>query len=212
MEPTDRKAFAACLLGVAEIYRQDLSDAVARIWWEALRLYDMPAVADAFSRHVASPDVGQFMPKPADIIRMLAGTSKDAALVAWSKTDRAVRHVGAYASVAFDDPLVHRVLQDMGGWVALCEKTDDEWPFVRNEFVNRYQGYRSSGLLPEYPTHLVGIVEHYNGRNGHRIGELTFIGDVPKAVAVSKGGSTRSAIGLTRLPALLELVPEPKAK
>ncbi len=57
---------------------------------------------------------------------MLGGSTQDAALAAWSKVDRAVREVGPYQSVAFDDALIHRVLFEMGGWIPLGSKTEDE--------------------------------------------------------------------------------------
>jgi hypothetical protein len=28
--------------------------------------------------------------------------------------------VGAYQSVVFDDPLIHLVLEDLGGWIKIC--------------------------------------------------------------------------------------------
>ena len=46
------------------------------------------------------------MPKPADIRRVLGGTTADAAALAWAKVIRAVHAVGAYSTVAFDDPFI----------------------------------------------------------------------------------------------------------
>ena len=94
MQQPDRKRFASCLMACAEIYGKTLSDSVSAVWWDALKGYEIEAVEAAFGRHFRSPDVGQFMPKPADIIRMLAGTSLDGSMVAWSKVDKAVRTVG----------------------------------------------------------------------------------------------------------------------
>lgn len=205
MAPQDRKRLAHCLLAASELYGKSVSEALAGIWWNALRAYDIEAIETAFQRHMTNPDTGQFMPKPADIVRLLAGTSQDAALVAWAKVDRAVRTVGPYASVTFDDALTMRVLQDMGGWIAFGTKDDDEWPFVGNEFVKRYQGYRQRGEVPEYPTRLIGISEHDNVQKGRKGGEVVLIGDPLKARAVADAGSTKPALGLTRMP--LEHVP-----
>lgn len=205
MEHTDRKRFASCLLAMSEIYGKPLSDAVVSVWWNALKAYSIEAVETAFQRHTQSPDVGQYMPKPADIIRMLAGTSNDAAMIAWAKVDKAVRRVGTYATVAFDDALIHRVVQDMGGWIALGTKDDEAWPFIGNEFRTRYQGYRSRAETPEYPTTLVGLAEAHNAKLGLRAPEPTLIGDADKARAVVAGGSDRPMIGFTR-PGELRLV------
>lgn len=200
MAPQDRKRLAHCLIACSELYGKPVSEALAGIWWNALRAYDIEAVETAFQRHMTNPDTGQFMPKPADIVRMLAGTTQDAALTAWAKVDRAVRTVGPYASVTFDDALTMRVVQDMGGWIAFGTKTDDEWPFIGNEFVKRYQGYRQRGEAPDYPTRLLGIHEHDNTQKGYKPGEVVLIGDPQKARAVADGGSTKPALGVQRVP------------
>jgi hypothetical protein len=200
MAPTDRKRLAQCLLAAAEVYGREVSASVTAIWWAALQGHDIEAVEVAFQRHMMNPDTGQFMPKPADIVRMLAGTTQDSAMVAWAKVDKAMRTVGTYQSVVFDDPLAMRVLQDMGGWIALGTKDGDEWPFVANEFRTRYQGYKQRGETPEYPTRLVGISDADRVRKGLALGDVTLIGDSVKAMHVANGGTDRAAIGVQRAP------------
>lgn len=199
MERTDRKRLAHCLLAASELYGKSVSEPVADIWWNALRGYDIGAIEGAFQRHMTNPDTGQFMPKPADIVRIVAGTSQDGAMVAWAKVDKAVRTVGSYASVVFDDALIMRVLQDMGGWIALGTKSGDEWPFVANEFRTRYVGYRQRGEAPDYPSRLVGIAEADNVRRGLSRSEVTYIGDLRKAQQIGAAGSDKPALGITRM-------------
>lgn len=165
------------------------------IYWQGLKDLDLQAVRHALNTHVQNPDTGQFMPKIADVRRMLGGTTQDSALRAWAKIDKAVRHVGSYASVAFDDPLIHRVLHDMGGWVGLSSKSEDEWPFVAKEFENRYRGYAMRNERPEYPPVLTGIAEAENVRRGLRSDPPRLIGDATKAEAVMQGGTRRPLIG-----------------
>ena len=198
MVPTDRKRFAACLLACSEIYGKAISESVVGVWWSALKAWDIEAVEEGFARHFRSPDNGQFQPEPADIIRMIQGTAVDSAMVAWSKFDQAVRRVGPYASVVFDDPLIQRVAQDMGGWIAFGAKSEDEWPFVGNEFRTRYQGYRSRGETPEYPARLIGIAEAENAQRGIAHCDVVLIGDQQKAKQISASGSTKPGLALTR--------------
>ena len=200
MQPADRERFSKCLLACSEIYGREVSPAVMGVWWAALGRFEMKAIESAFGRHMQSPDTGQFMPKPADIIRMLEGTSLDSSMVAWSKVDKAIRNVGPYRSVVFDDAIIHRVLHDMGGWTSLSTKTDDEWPFVGNEFRNRYQGYRSRGELPEYQPRLLGLAEAENQKLGiPQVHETVFIGDEKAALAVLKGGTDKPLLGITKV-------------
>ena len=197
MTPQDSKPFATLVGNVYAFYRQDYSVFAGKVWWEAMKPFDFTAVADAFNRHCVNPDAGQFLPKPADIVRMLQGSTQDAALVAWAKVDRAVRTVGTYRSVAFDDPLIHRVIAEMGGWVLVGGKSEDEWPFARNEFVNRYRGYRMRSETPEYPPHLIGVAEASNTRAGFEIEPPMLLGDVEKARAVLAGGTSAPLLTVT---------------
>ncbi len=195
MQQHEFDAFSEMLQAVAEYCNKPLSPGVIAIYWQGLRDLDLPAVRHALNAHVQNPDTGQYMPKIADIRRMLGGTTQDSALRAWAKVDKAVRHVGPYVSVAFDDALIHRVLHDMGGWVGLSSKHEDEWPFVAKEFENRYRGFAMRNERPEYPPVLIGIAEADNRRRGLRAELPRLIGDAAKAEAVMQGGTDRPLVG-----------------
>jgi hypothetical protein len=198
MNASDKPKFFALMADVQAFYNKDFSEFAGRVWWEAMKAYDFRAVADAMNRHCVNPDSGQFAPKPADVVRMLAGSTEDSALVAWSKVDRGVREVGTGRSVVFDDPIIHRVVTDMGGWSALGAKTEDEWPFVRNEFVNRYRGYRMRSETPEYLPVLIGLYQAQNQRLGFESDPPTLIGNPDTAKAVMLGGSDRPLLQISR--------------
>jgi hypothetical protein len=199
MTESDRPTFFTLMGGVHAFYRQDFSDFSGGVWWMAMKPFDLPAVQDAVNRHCVNPDNGQFMPKPADIVRLLQGSTQDGALVAWAKVDRAIRQVGTYATVCFDDPIIHRVITDMGGWVAIGGKTEKEWPFLAKEFENRYRGYRTQGGVDEYPRLLVGIAEAQNGQQGFRSQAPVLIGDSSKAKRVLASGSDKPMLGFERM-------------
>lgn len=197
MQQQEYDDFAAMLEAVAEYHGKKMTAGVVAIYWQGLRDLDLAAVRHALNAHVQNPDSGQFMPKIADIRRMLGGSTQDSALRAWAKVDRAVRGVGNYASVVFDDALIHRVLHDMGGWIGLGTKTEDEWPFVAREFENRYRGYAMRGDRPEYPPVLIGISEAENSRSGFKADPPRLIGDPVKAQEVMAAGTDRPLIGFS---------------
>jgi len=198
MTPRDKPEFAALMAALGDYYGRELSDAVIGMYWQGLERYDIAAVREALNRHMQNPDTGQFMPKIADVARMLAGTTQDAALVAWAKVDQAVRRIGGYADVVFDDALIHRVLHDMGGWMALGTKNEDEWPFVAKEFENRYRGYRMRSERPEYPPVLIGIAGAHNRKGSHALQPPMLIGDQARAQAVMLGGVDKPLIGFAQ--------------
>lgn len=201
MIQVDRKPFFKLIADITAFYRKDFSEFSGNVWWEAMKPYDFAAVSDALNRHCVNPDVGQFMPMPADVVRMLQGSTQDSALVAWAKVDRAIRVVGTYRSVVFEDPLIHRVISEMGGWVALGTKDEKEWPFHKNEFVTRYRGYRGRSEVPEYPPVLIGIAETNNSKSGFQIEAPTLIGHPEKARQVMISGSNNQLIPIAQLGA-----------
>jgi hypothetical protein len=199
METNDFQKFHDGIAGVMSFYGKSVSRFALDVWWTALRKFDLAAIVDAFNRHLANPDTGQFAPKPADIIRMLQGSTQDSAMRAWAKVDQAVREVGTYCDVVFDDALIHRVIQDMGGWIALGTRSEDEWPFVAKEFENRYRGFNARGECPPYPATLIGLATAHNSRNGYRAETLVLVGNEQSARQVLRGGSNQPLLGLHRL-------------
>ncbi|MEW9581384.1 DUF6475 domain-containing protein [Paraburkholderia sp. DGU8] len=208
MQTTDAPKLVELVSGVYAFYRQDFSKFAASVWVNAVQPFDFEAVADALNRHCVNPDSGQFVPKPADIVKMLQGSTQDSALGAWARVDRAVRSCGTYESVVFDDALIHRVITEMGGWVLIGAKGEDEWPYVRNEFVNRYRGYKMRGETPDYLPVLVGIAEAHNCRMGHESDPPVLVGDAAKARRVMSAGDDKPVLGFTRM-AVADAAPRP---
>lgn len=196
MIEADRAEFCRSVAAVYALYRVELSDAVLWIWWEAMRGLELEAVRVAIGRHAMNPDSGMFLPKPADVVRELGGTTADASMLAWAAVVNAMRRVGTYESVAFDDPIVHRVLVDLGGWPWLGEQLELEMPFIERRFRDAYRAWLRRGLASaDVPKHLPGRTEIQNVAAG-------YLGFVPAPVAV---GSFRRfpAVGTGTQPAVL---------
>ena len=186
----DFPKFLAILTAVADYYGKELSEGVQMLYWQGLQQYDMAAVEKALWDHAQNPDNGQFMPKIADITRAMQGRTIDQAAIAWSKVDQAIRRVGTYQDVAFDDAIIHRVIADIGGWIWLGNQKEDEWPFVAKNFENRYRGYKLRGEQPEYPPLLMGMANAHNSKEGFRNHPPILIGNQAAAKAVLAGGTT----------------------
>lgn len=167
---------------------------VFELFYESVHTYGFESVKKAFSIHIQSPDSGKWMPKPADIVRIISGTSKDNSQLAWSKVKKSISSVGSYETVCFDDPIINRVVQDMGGWIDLCSCSVDELPFKGNEFKTRYSAYKSQGEIPDYPAKLFGICESENSSKRLEIPETILIGDTEKAKYVLSVGSNRKSL------------------
>ena len=199
MQQADAQAFQEVMQGVHDFYGKDCSPFALDVWWQALRPYDLAAIRDALGRHCVNPDNGQWMPKPADVVRLIEGSTVDSAMAAWTKVERAMQAVGSYCTVVFDDPLIHAVIADMGGWPALGSKRVEEWPFVGKEFQTRYRGFKGARATPAYPPKLIGIADNSNAQRGYAEMNPVLIGEPEAARRVLAGGDTRPRLTVMKL-------------
>jgi hypothetical protein len=196
----DRQRFAAAFSGMAEYYEKTPSKTIIQMYWQGLESYEIESVEQAISAHIRLADNGQFMPRINDLVKLIEGSSSDKAAIAWSKVLHAVRSIGPYQTIVFDDPIVHVVLSDMGGFGGLCDVKTDDMPFRANEFQKIYRGYAARGSIPPYVSKLVGIAEQDNKARGYlqHIPPPVFVGDRARAENVLANGQTSVAIGTSR--------------
>lgn len=199
MQQNNSDLFREVIENVYSFYGRDTSPFALDIWWLAMKPFDLIAVREALGRHCVNPDNGQWLPKPADVVKLMEGSSSDSAVAAWTKLEHTVRSVGTYETVVFDDPLIHRVVADMGGYTLFSSKTDDEWPFVQKEFVARYRNYKTRGTLNEFPPKLIGRLDHENLQHGFAARDPLLIGETEKASEVLRLGTTSPLLQVTRL-------------
>jgi hypothetical protein len=198
MQHTDKSRFATLLCGVADYYGRELSNGVIGLYWQGLAHIDIDAVEKALWEHTQNPDAGQFMPKIADVTRAIHGRTTDQACIAWGKVDAAVRRIGSYADVVFDDALIHRVIAEMGGWIWLGQQRELEWTFIAKRFETIYRGYKMRSEAPDYPPTLVGLANAQNAREGFAAQPPMLIGHARRAQAVHLAGSDQPLLPMQR--------------
>lgn len=196
MRDPDRGKFFEVLQGVHDFYGREMSVFAGQVWWQACAGFELERVTKAFSGHLMDAERGQFMPKPADIVRLLDGTRTDRSLIAWGKVFDAMRSVGAYQSVAFDDAAIHAAVEDCGGWTQMCRGKLDELPFLQKRFCDAYRAYVARGGFP-YPAKLLGEHEASNRLRGHQTAPPVLIGDRGAAQRViERGGTPKAAVSV----------------
>ncbi|MEE9451744.1 MAG: DUF6475 domain-containing protein [Gammaproteobacteria bacterium] len=173
-DKADKAHFAALITKKMVIYKEKLNSCLLQEYWQALQAYPLSELERAWDAHICDPDHGQFPPKPADLIRHISGSHQTQARLAWAKVIAAIKQIGSYSSVTFDDPLIHAVLKTMGGWVQLCASTYYELAQHAQTFQCHY-----SDLLknrpPDYPRLLHGL---------HQSDKPILIGDQRRAYQV----------------------------
>lgn len=187
MNQSDREKVLEVLTGVHDFYGKEMSTFAGQVWMQALAAFEREQITKALSAHLMDADRGQFMPKPADIVRQLQGTATDRSLIAWGKVLDAIQRVGAYQSVVFDDGAIHAAISDMGGWVKVCRTTHDELPFVQKRFTDAHKTYTTRPDLA-YPAKLIGESEQTNGAHGYKAPPPVLIGAPEVAQQVAARG------------------------
>jgi len=178
----DLKDFSKLIAGIFGMNQRDASDDVIEIYYRALADYSLDDLKKAFSEHVRNPDCGTFLPKPADIIRILEGDSNKKSLEAWVKAYKAISRAGSGSTVIFDDPIIHAVISVLGGWERFClEVTDKTEKFIKKEFIDFYKMYLSKDNF-DYPKCLIGRNERINHEKGFSCGkhDIQYIGNSRK--------------------------------
>jgi hypothetical protein len=197
----DRPQFAELVTEVLAMFDKSITTFALSVWWEACKPFPMEDVRRALGRHVTNPERGQFAPKPADLVRELQGTASDRAARAWSMVLSACSRVGAYTDVVFDDPIVHAVIEDLGGWPSLCRTESKNLSYTQHRFATAYSGYVNRSDLGEYPRRLIGDRSpdaHY-ALCGLPAPRPVLVGDQARAQMVLAKGSTAPRHSPTKL-------------
>lgn len=189
MTTDDKRAFADLITQALAFYRQEVSTFTLSVWWQACQPFSLEQVQKAFTAHATDAERGRFPPMPADIVKHLQGTQTDRGLMAWGKVLEAIQRVGAYQSVAFDDPAIHAAIEDVGGWTTICRSEMSELPFLQRRFTEAHRAYCGRQAYP-FPAYLIGESEAANRAAGKRVVPPVLIGNPQKAAEVVKLGAT----------------------
>ena len=194
MLPTDKPTFLALVADVLGYYRQQTSEFTLSVWWQACQRFDLEQVSKALTAHATDPERGQFAPKVADIVRILAGTTTDRAALAWGKVHEAMSAVGAYTDVVFDDPAIHAAVDDCGGWPKMCRSELKELSYLQHRFCEAHKAYTGRGTF-DYPRRLAGdrSPDSEYEKKGLSLPRPAVVGDPERARAVYHGGGAGKA-------------------
>ena len=207
MKANEFKKFEIMINQTADLIgRPRLTEGAINLFFDFLKRYTFEQILQGLALHMNDPQKGQYMPKPADIIAALVGDPEALASQAWAKVNDAVTRTGAYESVVFDDPVIHAVISDMGGWMDLCRCQLEDYKFREHGFLKRYKAYLGRNL-GKYPKTLVGESEIYNRANGHEVRPPMMIGDPVKALEVQENGSDTPRIEKTPLEQVENMLP-----
>jgi hypothetical protein len=198
MQPSDKKAFALLIAGVYAYHRQPCSDALIAMYWRGCQRWDIEQITQAIDRLTHDPEAGKFPPKIGDLTRVLEGTSTDRAALAWGKVHEAMGAVGAYQDVVFDDPAIHAVIEDLGGWSKVCRTELKDLSYLQHRFTEAHRAYTGRGQF-DYPRRLMGdrSPDHEYERKRLPLPQPALVGDRVRALKVYDGGQEAGKTAIT---------------
>lgn len=162
MQNSDVQRFGQILEALTEAFTPGGKPSTIRSEVYFKGLEDMPIEAvEASAWHLIRTRKTASFPKVGEIREARQGNIEDQAIIAVDRIDHAIRTVGNYQSVQFDDPLIHSVVQALGGWIRLGQVSEEEWKWMRKDAVRLYRAFAADGERTPDKT-LVGIIEQAN--------------------------------------------------
>lgn len=205
MRLEDLTNFRSLVTDALAYYGKDCTPFVLNVWWAGCSRFSYEQVEKALQKHAMDAQRGQFAPRVADIVRLLEGTHTDRAAMAWSKVHTAMSDVGAYTDVVFDDPAIHAVVEDMGGWPKVCRWPLGELSYLQHRFSEAYRSYAAQEQY-QFPARLGGerCADIEFERKGLPPPMPVLVGDPRRAQEVYRlgGASSAAGVGYTVMQAL----------
>ena len=160
LRPDEYKAVSVAMYALGEVFNRSISDKLIDLYIAGLAGVKTRDILNACQAAIQS---SRFFPSPAEL-RDLAGAKSPArpehrALLAWNAVRQAIQKVGAYVSPDFEDPTIHAVVRQLGGWTTICECQTDEMQWLEKRFLAAYDSMRRMDLPPDQARRLVGLVE-----------------------------------------------------
>ena len=182
------------LFMTAAYYKETLSEGDINLWLMDLSPFSFGDILSAFGKWRQASDR---MPKISNIVEIIRGSEEDLALAALIKVENAMARYGSYSTVIFDDPIIHAVIPELGGWVRTCRLSENEFTWWKKDFRERYQHHLRYGTLTNLPPKLLGIYDEQNLLFGEKPQKPKVVGNYDKAIGwVSKLSNPESLSGL----------------
>ena len=168
MKTEEKPQFVIIITALAEAFNRKATEPLLLGYWMGLGDLELASVEHAAARALLE---FKFMPVPAEL-RQLAGEllPADRAVLAWEAFVKARQLHGSYTSVDFDDKLINATVRNLGGWLQVDERLEqdgDKW--VRKDFERVYQTFLRTGATASHCLALGGLHEYSNAGNGYEV-------------------------------------------
>ena len=105
-----------------------------------------------------------------DVVKEIEGSmgEDEKAFIGFIKVIKALEEIGPYKSIVFDDPIIHAVVEALGGWVELAKTPISQKERLKNDFINLYLMFSDKDVKIEKVKGLTDETVHIGGDNDTR--------------------------------------------
>lgn len=193
MDNQDRKRFAEMWAGTrVEIYDKPVTAEGIEMVFRALSRFTIEQVEHGITLHLNDTQNGQFPITPTHVVAQIEGRADERSGAAWSKLYKAIGSVGGYSDVVFDDPIIHSVVENEGGWQHICLMTEDDCKYMQARFMKQYAALVSKSGQFKFPKVLAGSINLSRKANNLELDPPQTVGDIKLCRAVYRGGESKS--------------------
>jgi len=158
----NQKRFAKNITGLAALYEKELSVSLQELYWTLFADWTDDQFEAACQ---AAANKLKFFPKPVELRELVGGDQEAVALGAWETLHNAIKRIGNWQSVRFEDSRITRAVESMGGWQAVCLWETKDLSYRRHEFLRTYQALQDGGP----PRTMAGLIEQGSTGRGYRV-------------------------------------------
>jgi len=165
MNAEDKNKFKEIMTMVSINYNEEINLPKLQLWWKLFSHYPIQAFEKAVYAHITCPDSGMFSPKPANITKMIQGTTKQndqnvesEAELAWASVFNAIKGCGSHRTPKFKNPKIAPTLFSMTDWMSLCACTTKDLDWKKKEFISLYSTITTTEL-ERLPSEIKGRIE-----------------------------------------------------
>lgn len=161
-----KQEFAKPFTLLCEMYNREASQLLAEGYYLVLECLTKNEFESAIKQVLSSRKYSS-LPLPADILEAVHGNPEDKAIIALKMVEDAIKEHGAYKSVSFDDKIALTCIENLGGWIAICQMELKDWEWKKKEFITLYKALMRNPQNIKHTPYLAGICEHQNRLSGY---------------------------------------------
>ncbi len=162
-------------LALCELHGKKLSPGLTAIYMDILQNMKEETAAQILEYQIRQ---AKWFPKPADLMETANGTLEEQAFRAWQILIDAIKKIGPYQSIYFEDQTISQIVEHFNGWLEVCNWTNAELPFRRKEFMGVYKYAKGASSSKIH----CGILEMSNRRRG-------YFSNIPEPYLITSNGS-----------------------